>query len=168
MQVIDAMELQKEAINTNDDIDIESNKTDHNNLRYITISQIPKPLDYRYGTGIVSVTDLYDCQFQNMTKTRRHYQRVRKYTYNDYTWYYMSNHIYVQGPDALRFIRITGIFENPIELGLSPDDTYPIPVDKLGALKQLIFSNELNFMLQRPSDDKNNSSLSGLKPNNNE
>ena len=98
-----------------------------------------------------------------MSPSRRHYQWLRR-TSKEYTYYYKPNKIYVQGVDALRWIRLTAVFEDPTEAGLTPDDRYPIPVDKIGALKQMIFDNELRFMLQRPSDDKDNSSLSGLKP----
>lgn len=134
---------------------------------YPTIKDIPKPIDLHFGTGIVRVTDLHDCVIQGMSASRRHFQWLRR-TGKEYTYYYKPNKIYVQGVDALRWIRVLAIFEDPTEAGLKATDAYPIPVDKLGALKQMIFDNELRFMLNRPSDDKNNSSLSGLKPQNNE
>jgi hypothetical protein len=32
-------------------------------------------------------------------------------------------------------------------------------------IKNMIFKNELSFMLARPSDDSNNSTLASVKPN---
>lgn len=158
------LELQKDPINLVDD---ESSLNKLRGFIYPTIDDIPKPLDLHFGTGIIRVTDLHDCTIQLMSPSRRHYQWLRR-TSKEYTYYYKPNKIYVQGVDALRWIRLTAVFEDPTEAGLTPDDSYPIPVDKIGALKQMIFDNELRFMLQRPSDDKDNSSLSGLKPQNNE
>lgn len=162
-QTID-YELEQEPIN---EVDLVGNLNKLCGFVYPTIEDVPKSIDLHFGTGIIRVTDLHDCTIQYMSSARRHYQWLRR-TSKEYSYYYKPDKIYVQGPDALRWIRVTAIFEDPTEVGLEPDDSYPIPVDKIGALKQMIFDNELKFMLSMPSDDKNNSSLSGVKPQNNE
>lgn len=135
--------------------------------KYKTIKKVPKPICFHFGNGFISVTDLHDQTIQEMSKTRRYFQWKRKYTNHEYTYYYMPDYIYVQGPDALRYIRVTGIFEDPTEAGYDPDDQYPIPADMIPTLKQLIFDNELKFMLNRQSDDKNDATLSNVKPQSN-
>lgn len=166
-QVLSPLELEKISINDIDNYEIDDNTLPPEFFYYRTIEKVPKPLDFHYGDGFISVTDLHDCTIQKMSKNRRHFHWLRK-TGKEYTYYYLPEYIYVQGLDGLRYIKVVGVFEDPTEAGLDPDDKYPIPVDKIGPLKQLIFDNELKFMLSRPSDDKNNASLAGLKPENNE
>lgn len=167
MQTLSPLELEKISINTIDNYDVEDDTLSPNLFYYKTIEKVPKPLDFHFGDGFISVTDLHDCTIQKMSKNRRHFHWLRR-TGKEYTYYYLPDYIYVQGLDGLRYIKVVGVFEDPTEAGLDPDDKYPMPVDKIGPLKQLIFDNELRFMLSRPSDDKNNASLSGLKPENNE
>lgn len=166
-QTLEPLELEKVSINDIDNYPINDNTLCPNMFKYKTIEKVPKPLDFHFGNGFISVTDLHDCTIQKMSKGRRHYQWLRR-TGKEYTYYYLPDYIYVQGLDGLRYIRVVGIFEDPTSAGLDADAPYPIPADKIGPLKQLIFDNELRFMLSRPSDDKNNASLAGLKPNNNE
>lgn len=135
---------------------------------YRTVDDIPKPIDLHYGIGIISVTDLHNSTIQNMSKTRRKYNNYRKHTRKDYTWYYQPTKVYVEGCGPLAYIRINGIFEDPTEAGLLPDDPYPFPVDMIPALKQLILEKEFGIMLKLPSDDKNSATIAGLKPTNNE
>lgn len=169
LQEISPLELEKISINEIDNYPIDDPTLCPELFKYKTIEKLPQPLGSHFGSGIVAVYDLHDCIIQEMSEQRRHFQWLRKYTKNEYTYYYEDRHIYVQGLDALRYIKVVGIWADPSEAGLDPDDdTYPIPVDKIGALKKLIIDNELAFMLSRPSDDKNNASLAGLKPNNNE
>lgn len=136
--------------------------------RYRTVKPIPKPIDLHNGIGIISVTDLHDSTIQHMSRTRAHWQKYRKYTSKDYTWFYEPEHLFVDGYGPLKYIKIRMIAEDPTQLGLDQDEPYPLPVDKLPALKALIMEKELGVMLSLPSDDKNSNSLAGLKPQNNE
>lgn len=165
-QMLDPIELEKVAIDLVDTHDITSTVECDSMFKYKSIEPIPRPIDLPFGIGIISVTDLHDCTIQKISRVRRHFQWLRR-TGKEYTYYYQPDHIYVQGVDTLRYIRVAGIFEDPTEAGLKPDESYPIPVDKIGALKQLIFASELNFMLQRPSDDQNNATLADIKPSTN-
>lgn len=167
-QILEPLELEKISINTIDNYNIADSRLCDHMFQYRTIDKVPKPIDFHFGDGFISVTDLHDCTIQKMSKNRRHYQWLRR-TGKEYTYYYMPDYIYVQGLDGLRYIRVVGIFEDPTVAGIDPDkDPYPLPADKVGVLKQLIFDNELRFMLGRPSDDKNNATLSSVKPQGNE
>lgn len=137
-------------------------------MLYRTVDDIPKPIDLHFGTGIILVTDLLNSTIQHMPKARRKYNNHRKHTRKDYTWYYQPTKLYIEGCGPLGYIRISGIWEDPTEAGLLPDDKYPFPTDMIPALKQMILEKELGIMLKLPSDDKNSASIAGLKPTNNE
>ena len=105
---------------------------------------------------------------------RRHYQYFRKYTFGELTSYYKDDkHVYVQGlqdNDQLQYIYVLAVYEVPDDdddaaEGEDPDeDDIKIPTWMIPDIKKLIMTNELAFMLNRPSDDDNNSTLDGIKP----
>lgn len=168
-QEISPLELKKISISSIDNYPIDDPTLCPDLFYYRTIEPIPQVVTFHNADGILHVVDMHDCTIQKMTRTRRHFQWLRKYTAVEYTYHKAEDYIIVQGLDGLRYIKLIGIFSDPTLAGLDPDnDPYPIPIDKIGALKKLIFDTELSFMLSRPSDDKNNASLAGLKPNNNE
>lgn len=167
-QEISPLQLEKISINEIDNYPINNPALCPNLFYYRTKEPIPKVVTFHGGEGIIHVVDMHDCTIQHMSRTRRHFQWMRKYTGTEYTYHTAGDYVIVQGLDGLRFIKLIGVFQDPTEAGLDPDAAYPIPPDKIGTIKKLIFDNELAFMLSRPSDDKNNASLAGLKPNNNE
>ena len=109
-----------------------------------------------------------------MNHIRRHYQYFRKYTFGEMTAYYQDDkHIYVQGlqdQDQLEYIYVLAIYENPEDdadkevIGDPDEDDIQIPTWMVPDIKKLITSNELALMLNRPSDDSNNATLDGIKP----
>lgn len=125
-------------------------------------------------TSILAVHDEAGENIQYVNHIRRHYQYWRKYTFGEMTAYYMDDkHIYVQGlqdQDELEYIYVLAIYEVPEddaddEDAEDPDeDDVQIPTWMVPDIKNLIMKNELAFMLQRPSDDDNNSTLDGIKP----
>ena len=109
-----------------------------------------------------------------MNHIRRHYQNFRKYTFGEMTAYYMDDkHVYVQGlqdQGLLDYIYVLAVYEKPEDdadedSAEDPDeDDILIPTWMVPDIKKLIMNNELAFMLNRPSDDDNNSTLDGIKP----
>lgn len=90
------------------------------------------------------------------------------------TAYYMDDkHVYVQGmqdQDQLEWIYVLAVYEVPAddaedgEEDPEDEDDVQIPTWMVPDIKKLIMNNELAFMLNRPSDDTNNSTLDGIKP----
>jgi hypothetical protein len=90
------------------------------------------------------------------------------------TGYYKDDkHIYIQGTqddNELRYIWVLAIYEveeddQDDDIGDDPDEEdIKIPAWMVPPIKQLILKNELPFMLNRPSDDSNNSTLASVKP----
>ena len=104
------------------------------------------------GDNIVNVTDASGCVIQIMSKSRKHYHNFRRYTYNEPICWFDDQYIYV-----------TGIFDMTQTAG--SEDDIMIPGWMIPDIKKAIMINELAFMLKRPSDDSNNSTLASIKPN---
>ena len=84
-----------------------------------------------------------------------------------------DKHVYVQGmqdQDQLEWIYVLAVYEVPAddaedgEEDPEDEDDVQIPTWMVPDIKKLIMNNELAFMLNRPSDDTNNSTLDGIKP----
>lgn len=114
---------------------------------------------------IIAVYDDNGNSLQAMDNFRNKMQRYRKFTFADYTYDLKDGYIYITGASPcagmLRNIWITYMsnFENE-----ESEDDVDIPGWMIPRIKDLIFKNELAFMVKMPSDDDNNSTLDGIKP----
>ncbi len=130
-------------------------------------------------SSILAVHDADGENIQLMNHIRRHYHNNRKYTFGELTAYYMptDKHVYVQGlqdQGILQYVYVLGLYEKEDEEdgGDGDDDdndldenNIKIPAWMVPGIKERILKNELAFMLNRPSDDSNNSTLASVKPN---
>lgn len=140
-------------------------ETSPGHYEYITDEKIPPVLDLHFGTGVSVIKDLHDNIIQIGNETKAKLQKYRKYTCNDYIAYVKDKHVQLDGPGYLEWIQVEGIFEDPTSLGdcFDAENTkYPIPANMIPAMKQLIFSNELNIMMQVSTDITNNSADDNL------
>ena len=152
---------------------VESGDPDRNTFTKVTEDTFDNIYCNRW-TSILAVHDEAGENIQYVNHIRRHYQYWRKYTFGEMTAYYMDDkHIYVQGlqdDDQLEYIYVMAIYEAPEDdteedENSDPDeDDIKIPTWMVPDIKKLIMTNELAFMLNRPSDDSNNSTLDGIKP----
>ena len=116
-------------------------------------------------SDIISVYDQNYCPIQYMYNQRKHFHRFRRYTYNEPTCWFDNGYIYIEGSnlDNIESIYVTG---NIAPEGYADgEDDVTIPGWMIPDIKKAIMTNELAFMLKRPSDDSNNSTLSSVKPN---
>ena len=116
-------------------------------------------------SNIISVQDEEGCPIQFMDEKRRHFHYFRKYTYGEMTCFYDDGYIYVEGLQdlgKLKYIYLSGIFSELDED--TSEDEVTIPGWMIPDIKSMIMKNELAFMLNRPSDDSNNSTLASVKP----
>lgn len=122
------------------------------------------------GNSVLAIHDQNGENIQYMDHIRRHYQYFRKYTYGSMTAYYKDDgHVYVQGivdKDELKYIYVLAIYEQDPEDEDDADDEDDIliPAWMVPGIKDRIMKNELQFMLNRPSDDSNNATLASVKP----
>lgn len=116
-------------------------------------------------SDITSVYDQNYCPIQYMYNQRKHFHRFRRYTYNEPTCWFDNGYIYVEGSDLnnIESIYVTGNIDP--EGYADGEDDVTIPGWMIPDIKKAIMTNELAFMLKRPSDDSNNSTLSSVKPN---
>lgn len=129
-------------------------------IEYKSNIELPKLIDFHFRTGLVYVKDMYGNLIQLGHETKMRYQRYRKYTCGDYIAYIKNNRLYIEGSDnQLEWVEIGIIAENPADLNecFDPDSEYPVPAHMIPAIKDMIFSKELNIMHQMPSDETNNS-----------
>lgn len=114
---------------------------------------------------ITSVYDQNYCPIQYMYNQRKHFHRFRRYTYNEPTCWFDNGYIYIEGSnlDNIESIYVTGNIDP--EGYADCEDDVTIPGWMIPDIKKAIMTNELAFMLKRPSDDSNNSTLSSVKPN---
>lgn len=139
-----------------------------------TIDIIPDVLDNAEGS-ILAVHDQQGEVIQYMNHIRRHYQYWRKYTFGEMTAHYMDDgHVYIQGlvdENELKYIYVLYLLEVKDDTADGEDEDNPadeddveIPAWMVPPIKKLILTNELAFMLNRPSDDSNNATLASVKP----
>lgn len=139
-------------------------------FRKRTKEKIPQLVD-NDPCNLFSVHDQIGQPLQEMGEQRRFFHFARKYTGADLTYWYENDengdgYIYVEGTadrNQLRYIWIEGLFSFNDDDEADEDDI-TIPGWMLPDIKNNILKNELSFMLARISDDDNNSTLDGIKP----
>lgn len=114
---------------------------------------------------IISVHENNGCIIQYMHKMRKHYHHFRRYTWAEPTCWFENGYIYIEGMgiDDLDSIYVEGIMDPTQDA--DDEDGITIPGWMIPDIKKAIMTNELAFMLKRPSDDDNNSTLASVKPN---
>ena len=129
--------------------------------QYVGDKSLPKLIDFNYKPGVVSVKDAFGNIIQVGSETKMKFQKYRRYTCGDYIAYVEGDKIYVEGGNnALEYIEVDVIAEDPTELieCFNPDkNDYPLPQAMWTTVKQLIFTREIPWMLNKPSDITNDS-----------
>jgi len=135
---------------------------------YRTSSKIPKTVNMRGMSGILYIGTLNKKRIQLVPGHRVEFQLYKKFTPMETLAYLEDGYIYVINPSGLKYISIRGIFENPVEAALytnstmvqqsyTGDSKYPIPINILPALKQLILEREIGIESVTPGDTTNDS-----------
>lgn len=144
--------------------------------RYVLKSnlRIPKLIDLNYSQGITYIGTADGREIQVIPQSRSKWQQYKTYTNNDPLVYLKDQYLYLVNGEVIENINIRGLFEIPMEVELfnnpvigvptyNPDTfKYPIPINMLGPLKDLILSKELGMMLKTTSDTDNNASNDNL------
>ena len=120
-------------------------------------------------TSILAVHDQAGENIQYMNHIRRHYNYFRKYTGSELTADYKDGHIYIRGIHGiktLKYIWVLAVYEEDDDNfdNAASENDVKIPSWMVPFIKNGILKNELSFMLNRPSDDSNNSTLASVKP----
>ena len=114
--------------------------------------------------------------YQISSSTRAYYNKYRPLTKCDAQVYPKGDYLYVTGKPGLKYISIGGIWDNPEDLYTYINscsatvcydintDKYPVSIDMIPVITEMIFKNELGVELGMPSD-KNNDERNLATPN---
>jgi hypothetical protein len=130
---------------------------------YRTNIELPKVIDLNYGSGFTFIGDVFGNQIQLVPESRANWQKFKRFTQEDTISFLNSNRLYLVNSKGLTNLYIRGVFEIPTEVteanNLVPtyDDNYPIPVNMVTILKEMILQKELGIEIKTASDTVNDS-----------
>lgn len=123
---------------------------------YRTDVQLPKTIDFNYKSGITFIGDVEGNRIQLVPESRVNYQQYNKYTSDDIIAYINNRYIYLHNHNGLQFIKVRGVFEVPTDIpSVTLDSKYPIPINMILPLKEMILKQELGIEYAAPNDDVN-------------
>ena len=133
-----------------------------------TAADLPTTIDLNFKPGITYIGTIDGKEIQLVPEGRAMWQRYKRFTANDTIAFLRNKRIHIETVKPIKYIDIRGIFEIPIEASnfinthstqgyTDLDDRYPIPVNLVPVLKEMILSKELGITTQAPSDNKNDS-----------
>lgn len=168
IQTIQALELEEVDKAEGSTVD-----TDYQTFR--TMIELPNTIDLNHKPGFTYVGTITGQEIQFVQEGRARWQQFRKYTFDDRIAYLKEHKIYVTNDKELRYITVRGIFEIPPEVShlsntnelqtdVTEDSPYPIPINMLPTLKQMILKGELGIEV-RAYSDTDNDSASDVSPN---
>ena len=130
---------------------------------------LPKTIDLNYKSGFTFVGTVDGREIQFVPESRVRWQQYKKYTAGDNLAFLRSKYMYLVYPSPIEYMTVRGIFEVPTEVGnftnlhadytyATWDTQYPIPINMVPTLKQMILKQELGITIQSGSDTTNDAS----------
>lgn len=127
--------------------------------------QVPNTIDLNFKPGFTYIGTINGREIQFSPESRARWQEFKTYTKNDPIAYLKGGYLYVHNDKNLRYITVRGIFEVPPEVSHlnNPNETitdvtenspYPIPINIIPVLKEMILSKELGIEVKAYSDNK--------------
>ena len=129
---------------------------------------LPKTIDLNFKPGFMYVGTIDGREIQFVPESRVRWQQYKKYTNEDNLAFLRNKRIYLVYTTPIEYMTIRGIFEVPTEVGnftnthadytyATWDTAYPIPINMIPTLKEMILKKELGIMVSAPSDTVNDS-----------
>jgi hypothetical protein len=136
---------------------------------------VPKTVDLNFKPGFMFVGSPDGTEFQFIPEGRAQWQQYKKYTKFDNVVFLRNGYLYLLAVSPLSFITVRGVFEVPTEVSnfvnvnmdarsADLDDPYPIPINMIPTLKEMVLKGELGIEYKSPSD-KSNDSQGSVSPN---
>jgi hypothetical protein len=143
---------------------------------YRTELELPKTIDLNFKPGIIYLGTIDGTEIQIVPQARSNWQKYKKFTDRETIAYLNGSRLYIETPTALSYITMRGVFEIPTEVNtlvnpssefnlFDPEQRYPIPINMVPTLKELILKKELGIMTSAMIDEKTDSQMK-LEPNN--
>lgn len=168
IQEIPALEL--EVVDTASDSTIET-------YTYVLKSKlaVPNTIDLNNKSGFMYVGTIDGREIQFIPEGRSQWQQYKKYTQKENLVFLRNKYLYLLSVTPLKYLTVRGVFEVPTEVSnyvnvnmptrsAGINDSYPIPINMLPTLKEMILKTELGIEYQAPSD-KSNDTQHGVSPN---
>jgi hypothetical protein len=147
-----------------------SEGSDLNSESYILKTQLelPETIDFNFKSGFTYIGTVDGTEIQYIPEGRSKWQQYKKYTSNDNLAFLRDKHLYLIYTKPIAQITVRGIFVVPTEVMnfVNPhatetegdwDDRYPIPMNMVPVLKDMILRRELGIGITMNSDNKNDS-----------
>lgn len=161
IQTIQALELEEV-----DESEGTTLSTDYKTFR--TTIQLPKTIDLNFKPGFMYIGTITGQEIQFVSETRARWQEYSKWTGNDRMAYLKGGYLYVTNDRELKYLTVRAIFEIPTEVShlsntneiitdATGDTEYPIPINMIPTLKEMILSKELGVEAVAYSDVTNDS-----------
>jgi hypothetical protein len=136
---------------------------------------LPKTLDLNFKSGFTYIGTIDGREIQFVPEGRVRWQQYKKYTASDNLAFLRSKKLYLVYPDPIEYVTVRGIFEVPTEVSnftnthadytfADLNTQYPMPINMIPVLKEMILSKELGITIQATSDVSNDSA-SETQPN---
>jgi hypothetical protein len=121
---------------------------DHRSHEHKADIVLPKLIDLHYGIGLVYVKEHDGKPIQISTATRGYYQQHRAYGKGLYIAFVRGDTVYLICSDELTHVHIGVLAENPADVFecFNPDAEYPMPINMIPTLKEMIFAKEIAVM----------------------
>ena len=147
--------------------------TDYQTFR--TKLQLPNTIDLNFKAGFTYIGTITGQEIQFGSETKSRWQEHKKYTAHDKIAYLKEGYIYVTNDKDIRYITVRGVFEIPPQVShldnpnesvtdVTENSPYPIPINMLPTLKQMILKGELGIEAMAYSDITNDG-MSKVEPN---
>jgi hypothetical protein len=134
-----------------------------------TALEIPKTIDLNFKSGFTYIGTVDGHEIQFIPQSRSKWQQYKKYTKDDNMCFLSGGYLYITSDNEMEYITVKGIFEVPPEVSrfvnpitsqpyFNMNSKYPIPINLVPTLKEMILSKELKIEVSSFSDNKNDSS----------
>lgn len=168
IQTIQALELEEV-----DEAEGSTLDTDYQTFR--TKIQLPNTIDLNFKSGFTYIGTITGQEIQFVPESRTRLQQYKKYTSGDRLAYLKDGYLYIANDKKIAYLTVKGIFEVPPEVShlnnsneiitdVTESSPYPIPIDKIPLLKEMILKMELGIESQAYSDITQDSA-SKVEPN---
>jgi len=141
-----------------------------------TVLELPNTIDFNFKPGFTYVGTIDGREIQMVPEGRSYWQQFKRFTKSTPLAFLRNKRMYIHTVTPLKYITVRGIFEIPMEASrfintsLSTqtydtiNDRYPIPINMVPVLKEMILQKELGIIYQAPSDNKNDG-VNKVSPN---
>ena len=133
-----------------------------------TVLAVPKTIDLNFKPGFMYIGTLDGVEIQFTPESRVTWQKYKKYTKNYNLAFLRNERLHMYNVEPIQYLTVRGIFEVPTEVSnfvnsnsdvttADLDTPYPIPINIIPTLKEMILKNELGITAVSPTDNSNDS-----------